>query len=363
MQKTDDVSFAEAQAQARVIETDIFEHAPSREAYEAACNAIGVPESDIDGEDESEEEEEADTTDVSLVPAAVTIGRYLQATHYRDGLFSLVFKAKQPSDPEETPGRVDFVALKVTNPSMMHPPHNSEREARILDVCRSPNVVELRDTFQQAGGRFVLVFPFLKYDLETILQKRRMTKSTAKTHLRDLLSALKFIHAKGIIHRDVKPSNLLLSSIHGPVCLADFGIAWSPDDVASEPVHNKITDVGTTCYRPPELLFGNTSYNCSLDMWAAGCVAAELVMNNGKTLFDAGDLGSEFALIKSIHESLGTPTLREWPVRATLLLTLHADICRKLLIFAIGARCCSRNAPRNRGRSSFQALQRRSKTL
>ena len=76
----------------------------------------------------------------------------------------------------------------------------------------------------------------------------------------------------------------------------------------------KITDVGTTCYRAPELLFGKTSYDSSVDMWAAGCVVAEAMFHGTKTLFDAGPLGSEFALIQSIFKTKGTPTTETWPV-------------------------------------------------
>lgn len=84
-----------------------------------------------------------------------------------------------------------------------------------------------------------------------------------------------------------------------------------PGDAASEPPNRKIIDVGTTCYRPPELIFGNTAYDCSLDLWAAGCVVAECL--TGKTLFDAGALRSELALIQSIFRTLGTPNDETWP--------------------------------------------------
>ena len=116
----------------------------------------------------------------------------------------------------------------------------------------------------------------------------------------------------GIIHRDVKPANILIASHKGPAYLADFGIAWMPGE--SEPADQKITDVGTTCYRPPELLFGHTSYECALDMWAAGCVAAEIFSGRRGSLFNSGELGSDFALIFSIFSTLGTPTSKDWPV-------------------------------------------------
>lgn len=105
-----------------------------------------------------------------------------------------------------------------------------------------------------------------------------------------------------------------MKSLSGPVYLADFGIAWSPGDPASEPADEKITDVGTSSYRAPELMFGTTSYDHTLDLWAAGCVAAEVVTSTCKPLFDSGDLGSDLTLIQSIFKALGTPTTESWPV-------------------------------------------------
>ena len=231
-----------------------------------------------------------------------------------------------------------FVALKVTTPSAEVAPHDSQREVRILEHLQSQQrsdakesrsrngtTIHLLEIFRASNTRLVLVFPFMNYDLGSLIhnQSRPLRSKHAKSALRDLFSALSFVHDQGIIHRDVKPSNLLLRSRSGPAFLADFGIAWSPSESASEAPSEKITDVGTTVYRPPELLFGHSSYGAALDMWAAGCVVAETIasLNGGKcglepgeSLFDAGDLGSELALIKSIFSSLGTPSLQSWPV-------------------------------------------------
>ena len=159
----------------------------------------------------------------------------------------------------------------------------------------------------------MLVFPFMPCGLDSLLKHNKLTTTSRRHILQDLFSGLAHIHAHGIIHRDIKPSNILLSSTTGPAYISDFGIAWSPNDSASEPANDKTIDVGTTCYRPPELLFGHQAYGTKLDMWAAGCVAAQVVCLGGKTLFDAGDLGSELALIRSIFETLGTPDLEVWP--------------------------------------------------
>ena len=196
----------------------------------------------------------------------------------------------------------------------MTPPHDSKRESRLLKTAATTNVIPLLESFLQAGDRFILTFPFMPYGLDQLLRNRQITPKHAKACLFDLFTALEHIHKIGIIHRDIKPANILLRSPSGPAFLADFGTAWMEGDPGSELKDEKILDVGTTSYRPPELMFGNQRYDTTLDMWAAGCVAAQVLSLGPKTLFDSGDLGSDLALIKSIFETLGTPTLVNWPV-------------------------------------------------
>lgn len=245
-------------------------------------------------------------------------GPYRKATFYKHGRFSSVFKAADKDQVGEMDGPTpNLVALKVTTPSAMTPPHDSEREARILQEARSESVIQLLSTMWQPGGRLVLVFPFVPMDLETLMQSSSVHQNDVKSIARDLFKGLSHLHSLQIIHRDVKPSNILLRSQTGPAYLADFGIAWSPNDPASEPAQEKITDVGTTSYRPPELLFGYKAYDTSLDLWAAGCTVAEMIRPYHRSIFDAGDLGSELALIRSIFLTLGTPDEESWPVSST----------------------------------------------
>lgn len=275
-----------------------------------------MPNSPDDNTPESEEKSEI----------IVDIGPYKDSAYIKHGLFSTIYKAKSSSHKSEiTDGAVPldtFVALKLTIPSTQVAPHDSVREVRLLRQAQGPNVIQLVDSFYQSGDRLILVFPYMRYDLESLLAQGKVTDKLAISCLYDLFRALKHVHALGIIHRDVKPSNILFDSLMGPAYLSDFGIAWSPTDPSSEPADDKITDVGTTHYRPPELLFGNMSYDATLDMWAAGCVCAEIFnrtlpanATNAKhwTLFDSGELGSELALVSSIFRSLGTPDESTWP--------------------------------------------------
>lgn len=239
------------------------------------------------------------------------IGPYPNCTHHTTGLFSTIYKTRLTNPPRT-------LALKLTTPSQCQPPHNPKREARILTAAKNPKIITLLETHTLPSSHLLLVFPFQPFDLATLLLKHQpLGQRQARSIIHDLFSALAHLHSLDIIHRDIKPSNILLSSTSTPstAYLADFGIAWSKDDPASEPPNQKITDIGTTSYRPPEILFGRRNYGHEIDLWAAGCVIAEIIEGRGHdwSLFDAGELGSELALVKSIFETLGTPDEAVWP--------------------------------------------------
>lgn len=316
---------AQTQAEGRLIEKDMYRYAHSKDDYYQRCTSWidehQYGKSPVDGVPSPPMSTLEDCTQQT----GQTIGPFTNCTHHATGLFSTVYK-QISTNPFKS------LAIKVTVPSQVQPPHDPKREARILAAAAHPYIIPLLTT-HTLSSHFLLIFPFQPFDLGIVLRQGFHLKAMlARQILEGLFRALIYIHSKGIIHRDIKPANILLSTSSGPAFLADFGIAWSPKDSASEPFDQKITDVGTTCYRPPELLFGHKAYGPEIDLWAAGCVVAECVrrglddseMQSVKkveaewTLFDAGELGSELALVKSIFETLGTPTDETWPEAKTL---------------------------------------------
>ena len=243
--------------------------------------------------------------EVETSPGEV-IGQYTACFPHFDGLHSSIYRSKAADG--------SVWAVKVTIPHMMTAPHDAHREARLLREAHHPHVMALTETFNLDGGRFVMVFPFMRYDFEQLLRRDMVTAAQTRSILRDLFLALSHLHELGIVHRDIKPSNILMNSPNGPAYLADFGVSWKDGDLGSEAPAEKITDVGTTCYRAPEILFGYKAYGTTLDLWAAGCVVAEAVAVGHRQLFDSGPVGSDLSLIFSIFKLMGTPDEQLWPV-------------------------------------------------
>ncbi|NXO42367.1 CDK5 kinase, partial [Locustella ochotensis] len=148
-----------------------------------------------------------------------------------------------------------------------------------------------------------------------------------------LLKGLAFCHSRNVLHRDLKPQNLLINR-NGELKLADFGLARA----FGIPVRCYSAEVVTLWYRPPDVLFGAKLYSTSIDMWSAGCIFAELA-NAGRPLFPGNDVDDQLKRIfrypwewgpqngqcwvppwwpLTVPTLLGTPTEEQWPAMAKL---------------------------------------------
>merc|ERR1712176_196629 len=126
-------------------------------------------------------------------------------------------------------------------------------------------------------------------DLHTVIEAEILEDIHKQYIIYQLLRALKYLHTGNLIHRDVKPSNLLLNS-NCCLKLGDFGLARSLDQSITEKGPSIVlTDyVATRWYRAPEIILGSRKYSKSVDMWSCGCILGELL--KGKPLFPGSSM-------------------------------------------------------------------------
>ncbi len=122
--------------------------------------------------------------------------------------------------------------------------------------------------------RLFLIFDFLETDLKKYLDeypKEFLDPNEVRMFLYQMLEGVKYCHAKKILHRDLKPQNILINS-NKVIKLADFGLAR----VFSVPIRPYTKEVLTLWYRAPEILLGLEEYSEFVDLWAIGCIFAEI---------------------------------------------------------------------------------------
>jgi len=146
---------------------------------------------------------------------------------------------------------------------------------------------------------------YCEQDLASLLDNmmKPFSEAQVKCITLQLLKGLKFLHESFIVHRDLKVSNLLMTD-EGILKIADFGLARTH----GLPPVNMTPRVVTLWYRAPELLFGSKTHDAGIDMWATGCILAELLAH--KPLFPGK---SEMEMIEMIIEMLGSPSEAIWP--------------------------------------------------
>ncbi|KAI8925178.1 kinase-like domain-containing protein [Entophlyctis helioformis] len=178
------------------------------------------------------------------------------------------------------------------------------REIKYLKELRHPNIVELIDVYTHKTN-LSLVLEFLDADLEMLIKNRNIVFSGGdiKSWMLMMLRGLHHCHRSHVLHRDLKPNNLLIAA-DGQLKLADFGLSRDFGD-PSRPMTSQVV---TRWYRPPELLLGSKQYGPSVDMWSVGCIFAELML---RTPYFAAE--TDIGQLQTIFRALGTPTEDDWP--------------------------------------------------
>ncbi|CDK26684.1 unnamed protein product [Kuraishia capsulata CBS 1993] len=217
-----------------------------------------------------------------------------------EGTYATVYKGRN-----RTLGTL--VALKEINlDSEEGTPSTAIREISLMKELKHDNILTLYDVIH-TENKLTLVFEFMDKDLKHYMDTQgnngALEPPVIKSFMFQLLKGIGFCHDNRILHRDLKPQNLLISN-KGELKLGDFGLARA----FGIPVNTFSNEVVTLWYRAPDVLLGSRNYSTSIDMWSAGCILAE--MFTGKPLFPGAN--NEDQLLK-IFTLMGTPNERTWP--------------------------------------------------
>ncbi|OEL35592.1 putative serine/threonine-protein kinase [Dichanthelium oligosanthes] len=217
------------------------------------------------------------------------------------GTYSSVYKARDFKTGK-------FVALKKVRFVSVDPEsvRFMAREILVLRKLNHPNIIKLEGIIASSVSRSLyLVFGYMEHDLAGLAATPglKFTEPQVKCLLQQLLSGLHHCHSNGVLHRDMKSSNLLIDS-NGVLKIADFGLATSFDPDNQQPLTSR---VATLWYRPPELLLGATKYGPSVDMWSTGCILAELLA--GRPILPGR---TEVEQLHKIFKLCGSPSDEYW---------------------------------------------------
>lgn len=226
---------------------------------------------------------------------------YTKIEKIGEGTYGVVFKGKNKKTGE-------FVAIKKIRMESDDEgiPSTAIREISLLRELEHPNIVGLNEVIMEEN-RLYLIFEFLSMDLKKYLDSYEketfLDPEEVKSYLFQILTAILFCHRRRVLHRDLKPQNLLING-KGIIKIADFGLGRA----FGIPVRVYTHEVVTLWYRAPEVLLGSTRYSCPVDIWSIACIFAE--MASRKPLFQ-GD--SEIDQLFRIFRVLRTPTEKTWP--------------------------------------------------
>ena len=225
--------------------------------------------------------------------------KYSKIEKVGEGTYGVVYKCQNKKSGE-------YIALKKIRLENEDEgiPSTAIREISILKQLKHQNIVRLVDLIH-GEKKLYLVFEYMDFDLKKYLDRNNapLAPNLVKSYLYQILSAIKFCHSKRILHRDLKPQNLLIDK-NGKIKLGDFGLARA----FGIPIKTLTHEILTLWYRAPEILLGQREYSTPVDMWSIGLIFYE--MSHRRPLF-AGD--SEIDQIFKIFQMYGTPTEKTWP--------------------------------------------------
>lgn len=229
--------------------------------------------------------------------------RYQNLGKLGEGAFGEVFKAKRLRDGKA----VALKKVRIRNPADGLS-KNLMRELQALQQIDHTHVVQLLDHFA-CGSAVVMVMELMLTDLYEVTQTlsskgQAFSQAAIKCIVLMMLQAVAGVHESGVLHRDVKPSNLLFSP-KGTLKLGDFGLARVKERKREVDYSH---EVATRWYRAPELLYGARNYDESVDMWAVGCIVCEL-FNRCPVFPGENDIDQLYR----VQVVLGTPTVANCP--------------------------------------------------
>ncbi|KAI0145405.1 cyclin-dependent protein kinase [Xylariaceae sp. FL1272] len=218
-----------------------------------------------------------------------------------EGTYATVFKGRNRQTGE-------LVALKeIQLDSEEGTPSTAIREISLLKELKHENIVGLHDVVH-TENKLMLVFEYMDGDLKKYMDthgdRGALDPITINRFMYQLIKGIEYCHSERVLHRDLKPQNLLISSQNNTLKLGDFGLARA----FGIPVNTFSNEVVTLWYRAPDVLLGSRTYSTSIDIWSAGCIMAE--MYTGRPLFPGTT--NEDQIIR-IFRIMGTPTERTWP--------------------------------------------------
>jgi serine/threonine protein kinase len=225
--------------------------------------------------------------------------RYQKLEKIGEGTYGVVYKARDRNTGEVI--ALKKIRLEADDEGV---PSTAIREISLLKELPHPNIVHLKDVVH-TETKLYLIFEYLDHDLKKHMEARGspLSSQLVKSYMYQMLSGLTFCHTHRVLHRDLKPQNILIER-DGTLRLADFGLARA----FGLPIKTYTHEVVTLWYRAPEILMGLRQYSTPVDIWSLGCIFAEMAQK--RPLF-AGD--SEIDQLFKIFRVLGTPTEDSFP--------------------------------------------------